>query len=230
MGRGMGRGRGKGGGDDPAATCCGCLFIALLICGIGAASNLDTWKPAREYQLNSEDTWYEASCEVVGRSDIVKACAEQSGDNSGCNKYTWQLKLEVTMSDKDDGSALYDGKTFQARKYAVWTARKLVPKLHRRFDEKRKAKKFEEMNPIGTIGPCYYKPGKGDEKPKRLAMKVGGNIYSDEIEAVSGGTCSVWGLSQRYNDHACLLATNRVLCTLFCLHRGTKWGGLPLQY
>ena len=92
---------------------------------------------------------------------------------------------EIATYVNDDGSM----KTFQARKYAVWTASKLLPRQYRRFDDRHQANKFKDEYSIGDSTICYYKPGKGTDKPKRLAFEVGGSLYESLVEDVSSSRC-----------------------------------------
>ena len=76
----------------------------------------------------------------------------------------------------DDGSL----KVLTARKFAVWTAPKILSRKGRKFYTRKAAQKFREKYVQDEWYVCYHKGG-DENGPKRLAMKVGGKPFKRSI-------------------------------------------------
>ena len=167
--------------DKAVVMCIAAMTTLVFICptfiGIGA-DGVERWTKANDYQANSADKWETSQCQIESKGEIIEQCAARG--KNGCNDYTYQCKLRVKMNEyaNDDGSL----KVLTARKFAVWTAPNLVPHLYRRFNTKKKAKKFRKKYVKDEWYVCYYKGG-DENGPKRLAMKVGGKPYEGKMEA-----------------------------------------------
>ena len=154
----------------PSLVAVGSLLVG--ICG----HSMHEWQRAQDYQTNSADTWQTSRCQIESHTEITKLCIQLDGGGEDCS---YQCKLRVKMNEytNDDGSL----KVLTARKFAVWTAPKILSRKGRKFYTRKAAQKFREKYVQDEWYVCYHKGG-DENGPKRLAMKVGGKPFKRKLK------------------------------------------------
>ena len=154
------------------------VAVGSFLVGIGGHS-MHEWQKAQDYQANSADRWQTSLCQIESHPEIIQTYCSGNGNADIANYCRYQCKLRVKMNEytNDDGSL----KVLTARKFAVWTAPKILSRMSRKFNTRKAAQKFREKYVQDEWYVCYHKGG-DENGPKRLAMKVGGKPFKRKLK------------------------------------------------